>query len=167
MNVDAEDRRLLRVLQREGRIAMVELARRANMSETTCLRRVRSLEAAGIITGYRAEIARESTGLDVTAFIQVSLDQRIEAASDVFKKSIRDEPWVLECYSVAGSYDHLLKVVATDNQALASFVLKRLATYESVRDFQTVFVLDTVKQETALPLEERRDPVTSGASGGR
>jgi len=156
MRLSAEDRRLLSVLQSEGRIAMVELARRANMSETTCLRRVRSLEAAGIITGYRAEVAREATGFDVTAFVQVSLDQRIEAASDVFKKAIEREPWVLECYSVAGTYDHLLKVLAPDNQALANFVLKRLATYESVRDFQTVFVLDTVKQEAALPLSMDR-----------
>ena len=150
--LDREDRRLLTILQVEGRISMVELARRANMSETTCLRRVRSLEAAGVITGYGAEISRAATEFAVSAFIQVSLDQRIEAASDVFKTAIELEPWVLECYSVAGSYDHLLKVVAPDNQALAQFVLKRLATYESVRDFQTVFVLVTVKEERALPL---------------
>lgn len=154
--LDKDDQRLLTILQAEGRISMVELARRANMSETTCLRRVRSLEAAGIITGYRAEIARPATGFTVQAFIQVSLDQRIEAASDVFKQAIEKEPWVLECYSVAGTYDHLLKVVAPDNQALANFVLKRLATYESVRDFQTVFVLDTVKEERSLPLTADR-----------
>lgn len=152
ITLDAEDRRILTVLQREGRMPIVELARRVHQSETTCLRRVRSLEAAGVITGYRAEIAREATGFPVTAFIQVSLDQRVEAASDVFKSAVMKEAWVLECHSVAGAYDHLLKVVAPDNLSLSQFVLKRLATYDSVRDFQTVFVLDTVKEEPALPL---------------
>ena len=152
MSLDAEDRRILTELQRNGRIPIVELARKVNQSETTCLRRVRSLEAAGVITGYRAEVAREVTGFTVTAFIQISLDQRVEVASDVFKKAIMKEDWVLECHSVAGAYDHLLKVVAPDNQALSQFVLKRLAIYESVRDFQTVFVLNTVKEERSLPL---------------
>lgn len=151
MTLDAQDRRLLTLLQTEGRLSMVELARRANLSETTCLRRVRSLEAAGILTGYRAEIDPVAAGFHVTAFIQVSLDQRVEAASDVFKQAVEREDWVLECYSVAGTYDHLLKVIAPDNQALAQFVLKRLATYESVRDFQTVFVLDTVKCQRVVP----------------
>lgn len=156
MPLDSDDRKLLAVLQKEGRIPIVELARRTNMSETTCLRRTRSLEAAGIIQGYRADIAREATGFEVTAFIQVSLDQRVEAASDSFKAAISKEDWVLECYSVAGSFDHLMKVVAPDNQALAQFILKQLAKYESVRDFQTVFVLDTVKHETSLPLSGDR-----------
>ncbi len=153
MTLDDADRRILSVLQRDGRIPMVELARRTNQSETTCLRRVRSLEAAGIITGYRAELARDATGFAVMAFIQVSLDQRVEAASDVFKTAVRDEDWVLECHSVAGGYDHLLKVVAPDNQSLAQFVLKRLAVYESVRDFRTVIVLDTVKEDRVLPVD--------------
>jgi len=152
MPLDDADRRILSELQRDGRVPMVELARRVNQSETTCLRRVRSLEQAGIITGYRAELARDATGFAVMAFIQVSLDQRVEAASDVFKTAVLDEDWVLECHSVAGSYDHLLKVVAPDNQSLAQFVLKRLAVYESVRDFRTVIVLDTVKDDRVLPV---------------
>lgn len=156
MKLDADDRRLLAILQREGRIPIVELARRANLSETTCLRRTRSLEAAGIIEGYRAEIARDATGFSVTAFIQVRLDQRVEAASDAFKEAIAHEPWVLECYSVAGTFDHLMKVVAPDNQALARFILEELARFESVRDFQTVFVLDTVKLNPHLPLSLER-----------
>lgn len=154
--IDPADRKLLELLQREGRLPVVELARRANMSETTCLRRVRSLETAGVITGYRAEIDQDQTGFDVTAFVQVSLDQRVEAATDTFKAAIEREPWVLECYSVAGTFDHLLKIVAPDTKALSRFILKDLARYESVRDFQTVFVLDTVKKDQSLPLSPDR-----------
>ncbi len=154
--IDEGDKKLLALLQNAGRLPIVELARRANMSETTCLRRVRSLEAAGVITGYRAEIDQDLTGFAVTAFVQVSLDQRVEAATDTFKLAIEREPWVLECYSVAGSFDHLLKVVAPDNKALSRFILKELSTYESVRDFQTVFVLDTVKLDHTVPLSPER-----------
>ena len=156
MPLPADDRRLLTSLQQEGRIPIVELARRANLSETTCLRRIRSLEAAGIITGYRAEIDREATGFAIMAFIQVRLDQRVEASSHVFKQAILREPWVLECHSVAGACDHLLKVVAPDNQTLARFVLDELARYDSIRDFQTLIVLDTVKDSPALPLSPER-----------
>jgi Lrp/AsnC family leucine-responsive transcriptional regulator len=152
MRINEDDKRILTILQRDGRISMVDLAQQANMSETTCLRRTRSLEDAGVITGYRAEVEPESAGFGVTAFIQVRLDQRIEAASDTFKGAINEEPWVLECYSLSGAYDHLMKVIAPDNKALAHFILKRLAKYESVRDFQTLFVLDTVKTGTGIPV---------------
>lgn len=156
MPLNSADRRILGELQQNGRMPIVELARRTNMSETTCLRHTRSLETAGIIKGYRAEVDIEAAGFGVIAFIQVSLDQRVEAVSDVFKQAINREPWVLECYSLAGAFDHLMKVIAPDNQALGHFILKRLATYESVRDFQTLFVLDTVKMDPTIPMIERQ-----------
>lgn len=155
MTLPAEDRRILAILQENGRLPMVELARRANLSETTCLRRTRSLEETGIIRGYRAEVDADAAGFGVLAFIQVSIDQRIEAARDVFKQAIEKESWVLECYSLSGPFDHLMKVIAPDNKALAHFILKRLATYESVRDFQTLFVLDTVKENPVIPMDGR------------
>jgi Lrp/AsnC family leucine-responsive transcriptional regulator len=155
MRLNEDDKRILTILQREGRISMVDLARQANLSETTCLRRTRSLEDAGIITGYRADIEPEAAGYGVTAFIQVRLDQRVEAAGDTFKDAVSKESWVLECYSLSGAYDHLMKVIAPDNKALAEFILKRLARYDSVRDFQTLFVLDTVKCGAGIPMTSR------------
>jgi Lrp/AsnC family leucine-responsive transcriptional regulator len=156
MTLNQDDQRILSALQDDGRISMVDLARRANLSETTCQRRTRSLEDVGIITGYHARIDAEKIGFGVMAFIQVSLDQRVEAAHDLFKVAVSREPWVLECYSLSGAFDHLMKVIAPDNKTLAHFILKRLATYESVRDFQTLFVLDTVKDGTALPVHQSR-----------
>lgn len=154
MPLTNDDRRILSALQTDGRMSMVELARRTHLSETTCLRRTRSLEDARIITGYRAVIDPEAAGFGVLAFIQISLDQRVEAAGDAFKDAVRREPWVLECYSLSGAFDHLMKVVAPDNKTLAHFILKRLATYESVRDFQTLFVLDIVKDDAAVPVSQ-------------
>jgi Lrp/AsnC family leucine-responsive transcriptional regulator len=154
MTINADDQRILSLLQTDGRMSTVELARQAHVSETTCLRRTRALEAAGIIRGYRADIDFEAAGFGVMAFIQVTIDQRVEAGSDAFKDAILKENWVLECYSLSGSYDHLMKVIAPDNKALSQFILKRLARYESVRDFQTLFVLDTVKEGQAVRFGE-------------
>ena len=153
MTLNRDDQRILSLLQADGRISTVELARQSHVSETTCLRRTRALEAAGIIRGYRADIDFEAAGFGVMAFIQVSLDQRVEAASDAFKNAILKENWVLECYSLSGPYDHLMKVIAPDNKALSQFILKRLAGYHSVRDFQTLFVLDTDKEGQAVRFE--------------
>jgi Lrp/AsnC family leucine-responsive transcriptional regulator len=154
MELNSDDHRILSLLQTDGRISTVEMARRAHMSETTCLRRTRALEAAGIIRGYHADIDFEAAGFGVMAFIQVTIDQRIEAGSDSFKDAILRENWVLECYSLSGAYDHLMKVIAPDNKALSDFILKRLAGYKSVRDFQTLFVLDTVKEGQAVRFGE-------------
>lgn len=148
-----QDKEILTKLQANGRMPMVELAGRINMSESTCLRRTKSLEEVGIIKGYTALLDAEKAGFDVMAFVQVSINQNTEAAFDSFKTAVRASPYILECYSLSGPYDHLMKVVARNNKELSHFILKTLKTFPEIRDAQTLFVLHEVKHTTALPMD--------------
>ncbi len=148
-----QDKRILSQLQANGRMPMVELAKATHMSESTCLRRTKSLEESGIIKGYSAMLNAEEAGFGVAAFIQVSINQNNEAAFDRFKITVRDHPLILECYSLSGPYDHLMKVVARTNKELSHFILKTLRTFPEVRDAQTLFVLQEVKHTSALPVD--------------
>ena len=132
---------------------MVELAKATNMSESTCLRRTKNLEELGVIKGYTAVLDQEEAGFGVTAFVQVSINQNNEAAFDKFKMAVGDHPLILECYSLSGSYDHLMKVVARSNKELSHFILKTLRTFPEIKDAQTLFVLHEVKHTTALPVQ--------------
>lgn len=147
-----QDKQIITIMQQNGRIPIVELAKQTNMSETTCLRRVKSLEAIGVIKGYTILLDAEKTGFGVTAFVQVSVIQSTEAQFDSFKKAILENELVLECYSLSGPYDHLLKIIARNNKELSHFILKTLKTFPSIRDAQTLFVLDEVKHNASLPM---------------
>lgn len=148
-----QDTKILAALQKSGRMAMVELAAKTNMSESTCLRRVKSLEEIGVIKGYTALLNAEEAGFEVMAFVQVSINQTNEAAFDSFKKAVRDHPLIMECYSLSGPYDHLMKVVARNNKELSHFILKTLKSFPEIRDAQTLFVLHEVKHTTMLPID--------------
>ncbi|WP_281545151.1 Lrp/AsnC family transcriptional regulator [Grimontia sp. SpTr1] len=147
-----QDKKILSQLQENGRMTIVELAKATDMSESTCLRRTKSLEDSGVIKGYGAMLDAEEAGFGVTAFVQASIDQKSEAAFDLFKSAVKDHPLILECYSLSGPYDHLMKVVARTNKELSHFVLKTLRSFPEVREAQTLFVLDEVKHTTALPI---------------
>lgn len=147
-----QDKKILSTLQEHGRVSMVELAAKTNTSESTCLRRTKSLEEIGVIKGYTALLDAEKSGFDVMAFVQVSINQNTEAAFDSFKNAVRASPYILECYSLSGPYDHLMKVVAHNNKELSHFILKTLKTFPEIRDAQTLFVLHEVKHTTALPM---------------
>jgi Lrp/AsnC family transcriptional regulator, leucine-responsive regulatory protein len=148
-----QDQEIIIQLQQNGRMPMVELAKATNMSESTCLRRTKSLEDRGIIKGYSALLDAEQTGFGVTAFIQVSINQSNEAAFDKFKMAVKHHPLILECYSLSGPYDHLMKVVARDNKEMSHFILKTLRSFPEIKDAQTLFVLQEVKHTNALPVK--------------
>jgi DNA-binding Lrp family transcriptional regulator len=148
-----QDKKILHELQQNGRMPMVELASKTNMSESTCLRRTKSLEEIGVIKGYAALLDAEAAGFEVMAFVQVSINQNTEAAFDKFKTAVRAHPLIMECYSLSGPYDHLMKVVARNNKELSHFILKTLKTFPEIRDAQTLFVLHQVKHTNALPVE--------------
>ena len=145
--------KLLKELQENGRKPIVELAKATHMSESTCMRKAKSLEESGVIKGYSALLDAEKAGFGVTAFVQVNINQNSEAAFDKFKTAVSQHPLVLECYSLSGQYDHLMKVVARTNKELSHFILKTLRAFPEVREAQTLFVLQEVKHTTALPVD--------------
>lgn len=148
-----QDKKILAQLQNNGRMPIVDLAKATHMSESTCLRRTKALEQSGVIKGYSAILDAEEAGFGVMAFVQVSINQNSEAAFDKFKTTVKQHPLILECYSLSGPYDHLMKVVARTNKELSHFILKTLRGFPEVREAQTLFVLQQVKHTNALPIE--------------
>ena len=130
--LEKQDKKILSQLQSNGRMSMVDLAKETHMSESTCLRRTKALEEKGVIKGYSAVLDAEEAGFGVLAFVQVSIDQKNEAAFDKFKLAVIEHPLILECYSLSGAYDHLMKVVARSNKELSRFILKELRSFPEI-----------------------------------
>lgn len=154
--LDKTDRRLLTALQRNGRSTFDELAEQASLSPSATLRRVRRLEEAGVIAGYVALVHPERIGLTLTAYLNVRLEKHSDSHKrnpmDVFRSSVQHWPEVVECHSLTGDMDYLLRVVVKDMAHYSRFVLDTLLKHPSVQDCKTSFVLDRVKSTTALPL---------------
>ena len=170
--LDATDWKILRELQRHGRLTNVELASRVGLSPPPCLRRVQALEKAGVIAGYRALLDPLELGLTVSVFIQVTLERQVESALEVFERAIQARPEVMECYLMTGDADYLLRVVVSDVQALERFILDFLTRIHGVGNIRSSFALKQVKYQTALPLPqqergERRKPARAAEGKSR
>ncbi len=156
IDLDAIDRRILRVLQVNGRITYDELAEQVSLSPSATLRRVKRIEEAGVIAGYVALVHAERIGLGLTAYINVRLEKHSESHKrnpmDLFRVAVQAWPEVVECVSLTGEMDYLLRVVVADMAHYARFVMDTLLKHPSVQDCKTSFVLDRVKGTTALPL---------------
>ena len=154
--LDAIDLRVLRALQTNARATYDELAAQVSLSPSATLRRVKRLEEAGVITGYVALLRAESVGLPLTAYINVRLEKHTESHKrnpmDAFRASVQGWPEVVECASLTGDMDYLLRVVVADMAHYSRFVMNTLLKHPSVQDCKTSFVLDRVKATTALPI---------------
>lgn len=152
MQLDATDRRILTVLQKQGRISNAELAERVNLSASACHRRVERLEAEGIIRDYVALLDEKRLGRPTTVFVEITLSGQAEELLDAFEREVRRIPDVLECHLMAGSADYLLKVVAEDTEDFARIHRQHLSRLPGVRQMQSSFALRTVLRTTALPV---------------
>ncbi len=144
--LDAIDLAILAELQADGRMTNVELARRVGISAPPCLRRVRALEEAGVIAGYRALIDTRAVGLTVVFFVFVQLDQQTEAELAAFGARAADWKAVRECWTMSGETDFILKCVAPDLDAFQTFVTELTAT-PNVRNVRSSLALKPVKDE--------------------
>ena len=150
--LDPTDRRILTVLQKEGRISNADLAQRVNLSASACHRRVQRLEEGGYIAGYVALLDPRSLGRTTTVFVEITLSGRGDATLDAFERAVRAVPEVLECHLMAGSADYLLKVLAADTDDFARIHRQHLARLPGVAQMQSSFALRVVQQTTALPV---------------
>ena len=151
-DLDAIDRRILTELQGNARISNAELAEAVGLSPSPCLRRVRALEAAGVIKGYAALLDAAEVGLPISVFVQVTLERQIERALEAFETAIQDRPEVMECYLMTGDADYLLRVVVSDLNAYERFLKEHLTRVSGVASIKSSFALNQVKYSTALPL---------------
>jgi Lrp/AsnC family leucine-responsive transcriptional regulator len=154
MLLDPTDRKILAELQRDGRLSHVELADRIGLTPTPCTRRVRELEAAGVIQGYAALIEPRKVGLAIQAIVQVKLEKHTDEIVARFRQALQERPEVLACLALTGDMDFLLQVVVRDVDALSDFTLRRLLRLPGVRDVRTGLVLETVKRSTVVPVDD-------------
>ncbi|AWN53048.1 Lrp/AsnC family transcriptional regulator [Methylobacterium sp. 17Sr1-1] len=150
--LDAIDWAILRELQADGSITNVELARRVGLSAPPCLRRVRALEEAGIIRGYRALLEPKALGYEVVCFAMVQLAAQGQAELAAFAAEMRDWPMVRECWTLSGETDFLLKCVAPNLGAFQQLV-GHLTGLPNVRTVRTALALDQIKDEPIAPLD--------------
>jgi Lrp/AsnC family leucine-responsive transcriptional regulator len=151
--LDRYDRILLRALQRDGRASNVELSEQAHLSPPQCYRRVKRLETEGIIRGYTAQVAPAAIGLGVVAFVSLNIDREQFKKVREMEKAIRQFPEILECYTISGDFDYLLKVVAADLKSLSNFLTDRLMQVPGVSGVRSMVCLEEIKQASALPVE--------------
>lgn len=153
MELDRYDRRILEVLQADGRLPNQELAERIGLSPSPCLRRVRALEEAGVITGYRALVDARKLGLSLMALLHISMDKHTPERFANFEKKIAARPEVLECLLITGQEaDYQLKVIVRDMDAYQELLLNRITRIEGVTGVHTSFVLRRALDKTAVPV---------------
>ncbi|MBI4996977.1 MAG: Lrp/AsnC family transcriptional regulator [Rhodocyclales bacterium] len=157
MEIDRYDRQILALLQEDGRISNQDLAERIGLSPSPCLRRVRALEEAGFLIGYRALVDPKALGLSLMALIHISMDQHTPERFETFEKAVNAIPEVLECLLITGQdADYQLKVVVKDMDAYQELLLNRITRIKGVTGVHSSFVLRRVVDKTALPVGESK-----------
>lgn len=152
MALDATDRRILEVLQKQGRISNADLAERIHLSPSACHRRVQRLEAEGYIDAYVALLNARRLGRPTTVFVEITLSGQADEVLEAFEREVRRVPDVLECHLMAGTADYLLKVVAQDTEDFARIHRQHLARLPGVAQMHSSFALRTVFKTTAIPV---------------
>ncbi|MDD5586594.1 MAG: Lrp/AsnC family transcriptional regulator [Alphaproteobacteria bacterium] len=155
VKLDRVDLRILRELQKNGRMTNVDLAREAGLSAPPCLRRVRALENAGFIRGYHADIAPDKLGFGMTAYINVELVNHAEADVQNFINLVNSWPQVRECYLLTGETDFLLKIVSEDWEAFQKFLTSHLTTAPNVHRIKSAPVMRRTKFEPGVPINSK------------
>ncbi len=151
-DLDALDRKILGLLQEDGRISLAELAAKVGLSPSPCLRRIRMMERSGIIARYVAVLDQRSIGLPVSVFVSLKLANQGEQSLDRFAKAIARWPEVLECYLMTGPRDYLLRVVVADVAAYQEFIKQKLTRLEGIASIESSFALEQVKYTNVLPI---------------
>ena len=154
LTLDRTDRRILEQLQADGRLSNQELAERVLLSPSPCLRRVRALERSGVIQRYAAMLDPLRVGLELLAYVSVKLEKRGKMPVDQFTRAVQSWPEVIACFSMTGDMDYLMRVQVEDLAHYSRFIMDKLLKQPGVIDIRSNFVLERVKETTALPLEQ-------------
>jgi Lrp/AsnC family leucine-responsive transcriptional regulator len=152
MQLDDIDRKILRLLQQDGRITVAELAEKVGLSASPCLRRIRLLEQAKVIARYVAVLDQQQVGLPISVFASVKLEKQKEEALNRFARAIEKWPEVLECYLMTGPRDYLLRIVVEDLAAYERFLKQKLTRLDGIASIESSFALEQVKYTNLLPI---------------
>lgn len=146
--MDSIDNRIVRELQREGRISWVDLGERVNLSPSACQRRVQSLIDRGVITGFGAKLDPTAMGYEIEAYLSVRVERHDVKRAQEFRRAIATYPEVLTCRMMTGDIDFLLRVIAKDVRSYGRFVEEKILSLPGVTDASSSIVLDQIKSET-------------------
>jgi len=150
--MDKTDIGILRALQEDGRASAQQLSEQVGLSTAPVWRRVKALEAAGVILGYSAQVDRTKVGLQGCMFAQISLERHSADTVENFERSVRNAPEILECYAVTGDSDFLLKILVESPEAYDRFLHRFLFNLPGIRQTRTIVALREIKHEVRLPL---------------
>lgn len=150
---DSTDRKILNELQQNGRMPIVELAKRIHLTKTPCAERVRRLEREGVITGYRATLDPGSVGSGFVVIVQVTLNQTSEDALERFNAAVKKIKQVQSCYMLAGQFDYLLKVRTSDIEHYRSVLGDQIGKLPGVQQTHSFVAMELVRDETGVPVE--------------
>jgi Lrp/AsnC family leucine-responsive transcriptional regulator len=153
---DRVDRAIVARLQTDGRIANVDLADAISLSPSACLRRVKALEASGIVAGYRAEVSRQRAGLGLTAFIGLKVEGQSQETASRIEQALLAIPAVVACYLVSGTNDFLVEVAVPDLVTYEQLLLGQILTIPSVVQATSTFAIRTIRSRGPLPLDHWR-----------
>jgi len=149
-DLDATDRRILTVLQKNGRITNAELSELVNLSPSACHRRVQRMEEEGYIAAYVALLDARRLGRPTTVFVEITLQGQADDLLDAFERAVARVPDILECHLMAGNADYLLKILARDTEDFARIHRQYLSRLPGVRQMHSSFALRRVVETTAL-----------------
>ena len=153
MNIDIFDKKLLSILQNNGRISNVELAEAVNLSESACLRRVRSLEERGLIDRYVALLDHKKVGLTDTVFVHIVLKREEKSELEAFENAVKNIPEILECYLMTGEVDYLRHIVVANMADFERLHNDSLTQLPGVSRVNSSFAIRTVQKTSELPIK--------------
>jgi len=151
MKLDELDRKIISILQQEGRIRTIELADRIGLSPTPCARRIVRLEEEGVITGYTATVNQDKMGLPISIFVSVELENQGAEALELFEKQVTSFEEIMECFIMTGSQDFLMRVVAADLASYEQFLQEKLTRVPGIRMIRSRFALRRLVNRSRLP----------------
>ncbi|ELA7831594.1 Lrp/AsnC family transcriptional regulator [Vibrio sp. Vb2535] len=149
--MDKIDRQLINLMQKDATLTTAELADQVGLSASPCARRIKRLELEGVISGYRAIVSRDTVGIAMTVFVEVSLNNHQASSIDEFEHAVVEMDEVISCHVVSGAYDYLLEVVSKDLAGYETFT-RKLQRLENVKDIHTHLAIRQVKGNGSLPI---------------
>ena len=153
MNLDKTDRKILKVLQLNGRITNVDLSQTIGLSPAPTLERVKKLERAGVIKSYHAKVDENLLGIGIRAMMLITLPRHTEGVVDKFKKQIAEIAEITDCFKVTGNADYILHVMVKDINAFEELVARKIATIEEISQMQTMVILSKAKESNIIPFD--------------
>jgi len=145
------DHRILDLLQQDARLSATEIAEQVGLSQSPCWRRINRLEEDGVIRRRVALVDREKLGLGMLVFVMVNLSAHGRQYLEDFERAVRELPQVLECFTITGTSDYMLKIITKDTQDYEQFMRQHLSRLEGVHEFHSFVTLTEIKYSTALP----------------